>query len=72
MTRYAEIEFLFSSEILQDEGWREKYKESKKSDGVVFYIILESLSDLEYVKEKLKNSSEEYFIYCISKYSFHQ
>lgn len=70
MTRYAEIEFLFSSEILQDEGWNEKYKESKKSDAVVFYIILDSISDLEYVKEKLKNSNEEYFIYCISKYSF--
>lgn len=70
MTRYAEIEFLFSSEILQNEGWREKYKESKKSDAIVFYIILESLNDLEYVKEKLKDPSEEYFIYCISKYSY--
>ncbi|MET3320336.1 UNVERIFIED_ORG: hypothetical protein ABIC97_003436 [Peribacillus simplex] len=70
MTRYAEIEFLFSSEILQNESWREKYKESKKSDAIVFYIILESLNDLEYVKEKIKDSSEEYFIYCISKYSY--
>lgn len=70
MTRYAEIEFLFSSEILQNVSWKDKYKESKKSDAIVFYIILESLNDLDYVKEKLQDANEEYFIYCISKYSY--
>lgn len=69
MTRYAEIEFLFSSEIIEEDNWKDKYN-NKNSDAIVFYIILESLNDLEMVKDRLSKYGDEYFIYCISKYAY--
>lgn len=70
MTRYAEIEFLFSSDLIKENFDVVNLKTKKNADATVFYVILEAQQDLKKVEEVLKSVDENYFIFCISKYSF--
>ena len=70
MTRYAEIDFLFSSDIVKDDFDVSALKKKKHADAVVFYVILESHQELKKVEEVLRSVDDNYSIFCISKYSF--
>ncbi|UAL53609.1 hypothetical protein [Metabacillus dongyingensis] len=70
MTRYAEVQFIFSSEILDTTIDYEELRNSKNSDMIVFYILLESQQDYEKLLSNPHLMNNDYCLFCISNNLF--
>ncbi|MDM8150135.1 hypothetical protein [Priestia megaterium] len=69
MTRYAEVQFVFEKDILDENIDFIGNRTSNKADATLYYVILESSHHYELVS-KIKEIKDDMSIFCISKYSF--
>ncbi|KZZ84381.1 hypothetical protein [Bacillus sp. SJS] len=66
ITRYANVKFIASSEIINDNS-ATFIDEDFTSDATVFYVLLESSNEFSPVLEKLKQVQVEPLLFCISR-----
>lgn len=67
MTRYAEVQFLFASDILHETINFTKKRVSAKADAIVYYVITESKNEYYDVLKALENVPDSYSIFCVSR-----
>jgi hypothetical protein len=70
MTRFASINLVFSSEVINETFNPYQIRKKKGSDSVINFVILESLNDFETVKNKIIKYNDISSLYCINKYIF--
>jgi hypothetical protein len=67
ITRYARVKFLTSEDILVNEiDWKKK-REKLNSDAVLYYVLIESKSEINKIINIIKSVEDELSIFCISK-----
>ncbi|QJX77055.1 hypothetical protein [Priestia megaterium] len=70
MTRYAEVQFVFEQDILDENIDFIGNRTSNKADATLYYVILESSHHYNELVSKIKEIKDDMSIFCISKYSF--
>ena len=70
MTRYAEVKFIFSTDIVQEQVDLNELETESSADVVLYYVLLDNMADLPTVIEKLKQVKNDSSLFCISKWPF--
>ncbi|WP_456274775.1 hypothetical protein [Bacillus sp. AK031] len=66
MTRFASVNLLLSSELLEPNFDSSKIRNDMNSDAIVNYVLLEDLKERESVLNQLKTLKDKYSYYCIT------
>ncbi|MBT2679273.1 hypothetical protein J7E38_09680 [Bacillus sp. ISL-35] len=70
LTRFASVNLVFSSDILNDVFNSVEVRKQKQSDAVLNYVILESTNHYEKVIRKIKTLNDPHSLFCVTSYTF--
>lgn len=70
MTRFAAVNLVLSSDILNNTYNSVNVRNEKNADAIVNFIIMESSEQYEDLKHAILNNSDTHSIYCLSTYTF--
>ncbi|MDE5414182.1 hypothetical protein [Alkalihalobacterium chitinilyticum] len=70
MTRFATINLVYSSDILNDEFNSFEFRKEKNVDAVVNFIVLEATKDYDYLVKKLEKTDDPLSFFCLPKVPF--
>lgn len=71
MTRFASVNLIYSSEILNNQYNPQLILREKNSDTLINYVLLEDITHFEETIERLKELQDQYSFFCVPKYEYH-